>query len=187
MQVALIGQANVVTLPMVAKASGNPITTGTVNFYLLAKNGTNANKWYRGSDASWQVAEAVAGAATHRADGHWYLSLPSAVWTRNVRYRLYAKEEGNLHIPVGEDIIGELGQAGAGSTASIYTVLDGDANPIDGASVWVSTDVAGSNVVASGVTNALGKVTFYLDAGTYYIWSQKAGYDFTNPDIEVVP
>jgi len=150
MQVALIGQANVVTLPMVAKASGNPITTGTVNFYLLAKNGTNANKWYRGSDASWQVAEAVAGAATHRADGHWYLSLPSAVWTRNVRYRLYAKEEGNLHIPVGEDIIGEY-------------------------------------VVASGVTNALGKVTFYLDAGTYYIWSQKAGYDFTNPDIEVVP
>ena len=108
MQTALTGQINIVSLPVVAKASGSPIISGTVNFYLIDKDGTNADKWYRGSDTSWQAAEAIAGAATHRADGHWYLSLPSAVWERNVRYRLYAKESGDLHIPVGEDVLGKI-------------------------------------------------------------------------------
>lgn len=105
MNTVLVGQANIVELPIVAKASGDPITSGTVNFYLVDKDGPNTGKWYRGSDQSWQVAESIAGAATHRKDGHWYLSLPSAVWTRNVRYRLYAKESGDLHIPVGDDLL----------------------------------------------------------------------------------
>jgi len=127
---ALTGQANIVELPIVAKASGNPITSGTVNFYLLDKDGPNAGKWYRGSDTSWQVAESIAGEATHRADGHWYLSLPEAVWDRDVRYRLYAKEDGDLHIPVGDDILGSVpdftsvayGLCQAGST-DYYAVL----------------------------------------------------------------
>lgn len=108
MQTALTGQANILELPMVAKATGNPITSGTVNFYLRAKDGANAGKWYRGSDQSWQAAEAIAGAGTHSADGHWYLSFASAVWTRNVRYRLYAKENGDLHISVGDDVLGKI-------------------------------------------------------------------------------
>jgi hypothetical protein len=108
MQYAYTGRANIVELPIVAKASGDPITAGTVNFYLAAKDGANAGKWYRGSDLSWQAAESIAGAATHRADGHWYLSLPIAVWTSGVRYRLYAKESGNLHISVGEDVIADV-------------------------------------------------------------------------------
>ncbi|MCK4783258.1 MAG: hypothetical protein KAV87_05870 [Desulfobacteraceae bacterium] len=109
MQTALTGQANILELPIVAKASGNPITDGTVNFYLREKDGPNTGKWYRGADQTWQAAEAIAGAATHSADGHWYLSLPSAVWARDIRYRLYAKESGNLHIPVGEDVLGKIG------------------------------------------------------------------------------
>jgi len=113
MQYAIVGQANILSLPVVAKASGNPITAGTVNFYLVAKDGDNAGKWYRGADTSWQVAESIAGVATHRADGHWYLSLPSGVWTEGVRYALYAKESGNLHIPVGEDVFAILNVADA--------------------------------------------------------------------------
>ena len=108
MQYALTGQANILSLPVVAKASGAAITSGTVNFYLVAKDGTNTGKWYRGSDTLWQVAEAIAGVATHRSDGHWYLSLPSAVWTRNVAYTLYAKESGNLHIPVEDSVLGKI-------------------------------------------------------------------------------
>ena len=108
MQIALTGQANILSLPVVAKASGAAITSGTVNFYLVAKDGTNAGKWYQGSDTSWQAAEAIAGAATHRSDGHWYLSLPSAVWTCNVAYTLYAKESGNLHIPVEDSVLGKI-------------------------------------------------------------------------------
>lgn len=108
MQTALTGQANILELPIVAKASGNPITAGTVNFYLVDKDGPNAGKWYDGSDQTWKATESIAGAATHRIDGHWFLLFPSAVWTRNVRYRLYAKQSGNLHIPVGEDVLGKI-------------------------------------------------------------------------------
>jgi hypothetical protein len=111
MQTAYTGQANILELPVVAKANGDPITAGTVNLYLVAKEGVNANKWYRGSDQTWQVAESIAGEATHRANGHWYLSFPDAVWTLSIRYRLYAKEDGDLHITVGEDVIAKGGLA----------------------------------------------------------------------------
>jgi hypothetical protein len=55
-------------------------------------------------------------------------------------------------------------------------------SPSDGVEVWVSTDSSGSNVVAGTlVTDAFGKATFMLDAGTYYLWAQKAGNNFANP------
>lgn len=69
---------------------------------------------------------------------------------------------------------------GSGSTSTTVTVDDG-VNPKDGVDVWISTDSAGTNVVARGSTGALGTVVFMLDAGTYYAWKQLAGYDFTNP------
>lgn len=76
--------------------------------------------------------------------------------------------------------------SGAGAIEWTYNLVDGDSNPLEGASIWVTTDSAGSNVIASGTTNSSGNVTFYLDAGTYYIWGQKDGYNFNNPDTEVV-
>ena len=105
MQKVLAGQANICELPIVAKASGSPIISGTINFYLVARDGTNADKWYKGSDGIWYASEQIAGVATHRADGHWYLSLPSAVWIRNVAYTLYGKESNDLHIPVQDSIL----------------------------------------------------------------------------------
>lgn len=81
----------------------------------------------------------------------------------------------------------QLGNVQAGAISWDYTLTDaGDGTPIDGAEVWVTTDLAGANVVASGTTNTSGVVTFMLDAGTYYIWCKKSGYNFTNPDTEVV-
>jgi hypothetical protein len=77
--------------------------------------------------------------------------------------------------------------AGSGAITWTYTVTSSvDATPIEGVDIWATTDSAGTNIVASGVSSVLGVVTFYLDAGTYYIWRQKAGWDFTNPDTEVV-
>lgn len=105
MQTAFTGQANILELPIVKRANGDPITSGTVNFYLVDKDGPNAGKWYQGSDGTWQDAEAIAGVAKHRADGSWYRSIPSAVWVQAVKYRLYAKEDGDLHFPVGEDVL----------------------------------------------------------------------------------
>jgi uncharacterized phiE125 gp8 family phage protein len=105
MIVVYAGQANVLRLTMAAKATGNPITAGTVNFYLKAQTGTNAGKWWKGSNSTWDAAEQIAGAATHSSDGHWELSLASAVWTANVHYNLYGKESGDLHVPTDQDVL----------------------------------------------------------------------------------
>lgn len=73
------------------------------------------------------------------------------------------------------------GAAGAGAVTWTVTVNDG-VNPLDGAEVWISTDSAGSNVVAGTLhTDASGIATFYLDAGTYYLWVAHSGYNGTNP------
>lgn len=80
-----------------------------------------------------------------------------------------------------------LSQVGAGAITFTYTLTNSvGGTPIASAEVWVTTDVSGTNVIASGVTNGSGQVTFYLDAGTYYVWRQKSGWNFTNPDTEVV-
>ena len=77
--------------------------------------------------------------------------------------------------------------SGAGAISYSYTLTDADdGTPIDGAEVWVTTDAAGEDVVASGSTNSFGVVTFMLDAGAYYFWRKCSGYNFNNPDLETV-
>jgi hypothetical protein len=79
--------------------------------------------------------------------------------------------------------------AGTGTVEFIYTMYedeDAETGPISNCYVWVSTDIAGTNIVASGYTDDFGKVTFWLNAGTYYFWRSRGGYNFTNPDTEVV-
>lgn len=77
--------------------------------------------------------------------------------------------------------------AGSGAVSFPVTINDEDSNPIDGVEVWISTDSAGASVVAGTLsTDALGLATFMLDAGTYYLWRQKSGYNFTNPVTIVV-
>jgi hypothetical protein len=76
---------------------------------------------------------------------------------------------------------------GSGPTAHTYTVT------VDGVAcadvlVNMSTDLAGTNYIHSGRTNALGKITFYPDlpsGTTVYLWRYKTGVLFTNPDVEV--
>lgn len=59
--------------------------------------------------------------------------------------------------------------------------------PIDGATVWISTDLAGINVVWSGNTDAFGVARNVLgekpslNTGTYYGWVQDSGYTDANP------
>lgn len=59
--------------------------------------------------------------------------------------------------------------------------------PIDGAKVWISTDLAGANVVWSGATDAFGVARNVLgelpalNNGLYYRWVQDSGYTDSNP------
>lgn len=77
-----------------------------------------------------------------------------------------------------------VNNVGAGATAATVTVNNSSTGlPLAGAKVWVSTDLAGTNVVAGSLTtNTIGQVTFQLDAGvTYYVWIDDPGYTAANP------
>ena len=99
--------------------------------------------------------------------------VASKVWTHSAASDLISK-------------IGAIG--GVGAISWTYTLTDSvSGGPIDGAEVWVTSDSAGSNVIASGTTDTSGEVTFMLDAGTVYIWAKKAGYNIdASPDEETV-
>jgi hypothetical protein len=77
------------------------------------------------------------------------------------------------------------GLAGGGAQQCVFEVYD-NGNALDGVDVWITTDILGTDIVARGYTNALGKVTFYLDPGTYYVWKSLSGYTFVNPESKTV-
>jgi len=77
--------------------------------------------------------------------------------------------------------------AGAGAIEWTYALTEeGTGNPIADADIWVTSDAAGTDILASGRTDQNGEVVFMLDEGQVYIWRQKTGWNFTNPDIETV-
>jgi hypothetical protein len=91
---------------LVKRANGDPITAGTVNWYLQARSGANAGKWWRISDNSWQVAE-TGNAMTHQADGHWTRALDQSPFADGIRFLEYAKESGDLHVSVSRSLKAE--------------------------------------------------------------------------------
>lgn len=99
-------------------------------------------------------------------------ALSTAVWT-------------NAKAAYLDAAISSRSTLGSGANSTTITITDGS-NPLDGVNVWVSTDIGGTNVVANGFTNTSGNVTFLLDAGTYYVWKQRANYQFSNPQTMTV-
>lgn len=77
---------------------------------------------------------------------------------------------------------------GNGLVAYTYTLTNSVTGlVVEGATVWCSTDLAGTNIVATSTTDVFGQVNFHLDPGTYYFWAYKPGYNLGGPDTEVVP
>lgn len=82
---------------MVARSSGGPITAGIVSYYLTAKNGANAGKWWDNATQTW-VAVETGNAMSHEADGNWTIQLASSPFVTGAMYLEYAKESGDLHV-----------------------------------------------------------------------------------------
>lgn len=96
--------------------------------------------------------------------------IADAVWDEAIGGHLNAGS-------TGLKLNSAAGAGGAGAVTQPIRVRVG-ATPIEGASVWVTTDAAGTAIVAGTlVTTSFGIVTFLLDAGTYYAWVQKDGYN----------
>lgn len=70
-----------------------------------------------------------------------------------------------------------------GAVEKVVVVRDAYNTPIGGVRVWVSTDMAGSNVVAGyHTTDDLGRVSFWLTPNSYWLWRDHTEYDFAeNP------
>jgi hypothetical protein len=80
-----------------------------------------------------------------------------------------------------------VGGIGSGALTCTWTQNDDQGSPIDNCKIWITTDEAGNNVVAGTLhTNANGEAVFHIDAGTYYVFREHAGYNFTNPQTWVV-
>ena len=58
--------------------------------------------------------------------------------------------------------------------------------PASGVSVRVSTDLAGAFMIASGASTTLGVAVFSLDDGAYYVWRQRNGATWANPEAITV-
>lgn len=79
------------------------------------------------------------------------------------------------------------------AVAFTYTITSSAGGlPIEGVYVAISTDANGGNVVWTGHTDAFGVARDRngnlprLDPGTYYIFRQRAGFVFDDPDMETI-
>ncbi len=72
---------------------------------------------------------------------------------------------------------------GSGASEITVTVTDASANPVGGAIVYLTSDLAGQTIVAGPVfTTAAGLTpTLSVDTGTVYRWASADGFTFTNP------
>ncbi len=140
------------------------------------------------ADAVWD--EAAAGHTTAGTTGKALADAGAAgdPWNTAVPGAYTAGKAGYILGTYLDQAISTMNQSpGAGAIEFTYTLTNADdATPIANADVWATSDLAGNTIIASGTTNASGIVTFWLDAGTVYIWRAKSGWNFTNPDTETV-
>lgn len=162
-------------------------------FVMIDSNGTEVAGL--GSGFTLQISKngaafaASAGTKAEIANG-WYTYLSTAAEADSVgvvaiRVTGAGAVQQNLEYTVQ--------QRNPNAIAFTYTVTNvSNGNPIEGVEVTITTDSAGNNVIWNGDTDALGVARDdegrlpYLDPGTYYFFSQKANYSFSNPDTEVV-
>lgn len=165
------------------KAKTDLINTAT--FWLGAFT-TNSGSTYASAVAGSVVKEIVDNVAGG-GGGATAAQIAAAMFSVDTGLDYAGADANSVVKQIANNAVGSGGAIGPGSVSYTVTVDDGS-NPLDGAEVWVSTDSAGLNVVAGTLnTDAMGQVTFLLDAGSYYLWVSHSGYDATNPTAVTVP
>ncbi len=83
------------------------------------------------------------------------------------------------------------GQWGGGGGTGFFTVtltVTIGGQPADGVAIIVANDSAGASIVAQAESDDNGNATVFLDAGSYYVFQQRAGDTFSpNPYSITVP
>ena len=167
------------------EAISGHLTAGTTGAILNSASAPTAGEV---ADAVWD--EAAAGHTTAGTTGKALADAGAAgdPWNTAVPGAYTAGKAGYILGTYLDQAVSTMNQSpGAGAIEFTYTLTNADdATPIANADVWATSDLAGNTIIASGTTDASGIVTFWLDAGTVYIWRAKSGWNFTNPDTETV-
>ena len=144
-----------------------PVKSTDTGSTKIARTGADGDTLETLSD---EIAAASAPTAAQNADAVWDEARTGHTTAGTFGYYLDAA-------------ISSVGGTGSGADEVTLTIDDDAGDPISDADVWISTDESGATVVAGTLqTNAVGEVTFMLDAGvTYFCWRQKDGENFSNP------
>lgn len=147
-----------------------------------------------GTAVSFSLSDLAAADSAYSSGGMKEVSSANApgIYRLDVPNAAYAAGAAAVHVSLtfdstlAEGLTVELRNpvSNVGSGAIEYTVLvqNSGLTPIAGAEVWLSTDSAGTNVIAGALsTDASGLATFYVDAGSYYLWVSAESYTGTNP------
>ncbi|MEM6362817.1 MAG: hypothetical protein AAF745_00210 [Planctomycetota bacterium] len=157
---------------------------------------TGTPTWALVIDGAESVA-ATGGTVVSGSLWEFDLAIPEAAAIgKSARVRIAAIVDGNnkkidFHSAIATVLTKgyNLGDAGPADETQRYIVKSDIGNRVDGAEVWVTSDLAGQNMVAGILTtNDQGYVDLRLAPGeTYYIWRQHEDYTFTNPVAFTVP
>ena len=128
---------------------------------------------------------ALNGTMGHRLNALTATAIGNAVWGAT---QSAFQTPGTFGYLFDAPVSGQPGYtAGTGAVAFTYTLTSqSDGSPIAGVRVTASDDIAGSHIVAEAISNAGGVVIFHLDAGRYYLWREKPGWSFVDPDVQDV-
>jgi hypothetical protein len=167
--------------------------TNLITFVLVDSNGNEVTGL--GTGFTLQISKAggaFAGSAGTKAEigSGWYRYLTTAVEADTVgpvaiKVTHASAVQQNLEYVVEQRTINAIEYT--------YTVTNSvTAAAIEGVQIWICADIAGVNVIWYGVTDSSGVARDEngakprLDAGTIYIFRQKAGMIFSDPDTETV-
>jgi len=122
------------------------------------------------------------GGILHIDDGYYRLDVPDAAFASGATDVVIGGtvDDGTI-VGVAHPIVAT--EAGTGSAVTTFTQQDGATGALAGVKTWLTSDAAGSVVVAGPrTTDDSGQSTYYLDSGaTYYLWRDSGSYRFTNP------
>lgn len=120
------------------------------------------------------------------ASGLYRVDLPNAAVVSgaafvNVNVAFTGTLNESVLIMLDQPATAATGNGTGAKSHTVNVVNSVTGSPVVAAAVWVSTDQAGQNVIASGRSDAFGAVTFLLDIGTYYLWVMDEDFLANNP------
>jgi hypothetical protein len=149
---------------MIAKATGDPITGGTVSYLLKAITGDNAGKWYRASDDTWQVLpDDAMNAMEHQANGSWTVTLGTSPFAAGIIYHEHAVESTDAHVAGAARLLRCVNQPTVDASGKASSKYDWSADVTNKPTIGTST-LTTSDIDAR--LAAWGKTGFALDGAT---------------------